>query len=221
MERIPEPELMDDFEQAEAYAKADFSEANALFVNLFEQHAGDAAYRTVADLGCGPGDISLALAERHSVLEVDAVDGSDAMLSFARKNLAGKPDLAGRVRFINGFIPGVEMPHALYDCIVSNSLLHHLHTPAVMWETVKRFATPGALVVVMDLLRPKSKDMAREIVDTYADGDPEVLRRDFYNSLCAAFTPEEISVQLLQAGLNDLEVRIVSDRHLVVCGYAP
>ena len=34
MDRTPEPELMDDEEQAKAYAEADFSEANSLFVAL-------------------------------------------------------------------------------------------------------------------------------------------------------------------------------------------
>jgi hypothetical protein len=34
MERVLEPELMDDGRRAEAYARADFSESNQLFVNL-------------------------------------------------------------------------------------------------------------------------------------------------------------------------------------------
>ena len=40
MERIPEPrDLMDDVEQARAYAYADFSEANGLFIDLIEREA--------------------------------------------------------------------------------------------------------------------------------------------------------------------------------------
>ena len=35
MRRIPEPELMDDAEQAKAYAEADFSEPNQRFLELF------------------------------------------------------------------------------------------------------------------------------------------------------------------------------------------
>ena len=37
MERIPEPELMDDPEQARAYASADFSEPHQAFVERFTQ----------------------------------------------------------------------------------------------------------------------------------------------------------------------------------------
>ena len=36
MERVLEPELMDDPAQALAYAQADFDDSNSLFIELFE-----------------------------------------------------------------------------------------------------------------------------------------------------------------------------------------
>jgi hypothetical protein len=59
------------------------------------------------------------------------------------------------------------------------------------------------------------------MVGLYAAGEPEVLRRDFYNSLLAAFTIEEIQVQLTGAGLSGLAARSVSDRHVVISGRMP
>ena len=45
MQRIPEPEeLMNDITQAKAYAQADFSEANQLFVELLEERFGGRPY---------------------------------------------------------------------------------------------------------------------------------------------------------------------------------
>ena len=65
MQRILEPELMDDIEQARAYAEADFDESNTLFVDLFLQHHPDwSAEGTMLDLGCGPGDIAIRLASQ-------------------------------------------------------------------------------------------------------------------------------------------------------------
>jgi hypothetical protein len=55
-------------------------------------------------------------------------------------------------------------------------------------------------------------------VDQYAPDEPDVLRRDFYNSLCAAFTPGEIADQLDAAGLDGYAVEPVTDRHLVITG---
>jgi hypothetical protein len=79
-------------------------------------------------------------------------------------------------------------------------------------------ALPGAAVLVMDLMRPASEAAAQTLVDVYAAGAPEVLRRDFFNSLLAAFEPGEVRAQLEEAGLGHFSVAEVSDRHLVVRG---
>jgi hypothetical protein len=105
--------------------------------------------------------------------------------------------------------------------VISNSLLHHLHDPGVFWSAVREAGAPGAAVLVMDLFRPESEAAARALVDQYAAGEPEVLRRDFLASLCAAFEPGEIRQQLREAGLDALDVRTVSDRHLLVTGRLP
>ena len=108
-----------------------------------------------------------------------------------------------------------------YDAVVSNSLLHHLHDPGVFWRAVREAGAPGAAVLVMDLFRPESAAAAQAIVDQYAAGEPDVLRQDFFASLCAAFEPDEIRGQLRAHGLDDLRVRTVSDRHLLVTGRLP
>ena len=38
--------------------------------------------------------------------------------------------------------------------IFTNSLLHHLADPAVLWSTIRDWSNPGCKVFVMDLLRP-------------------------------------------------------------------
>jgi 2-polyprenyl-3-methyl-5-hydroxy-6-metoxy-1,4-benzoquinol methylase len=115
-------------------------------------------------------------------------------------------------------LPSGRIGEAAYDIVLSNSLLHHLHDPAVPWGTIKSAAKPGATVLVMDLFRPPSEAAAAALVTAHAATAPEVLRRDFHNSLLAAFTPEEVEEQLGAAGLEQLRVERVSDRHLAVGG---
>ncbi|MGR9037668.1 MAG: class I SAM-dependent methyltransferase, partial [Gammaproteobacteria bacterium] len=79
------------------------------------------------------------------------------------------------------------------------------------------YAKPGARIAVMDLLRPASMKAAQALVDIYAAEESEILRRDFYQSLLAAFTLEEIGVQLTEAGLN-LDFEQISDRHVFING---
>ena len=219
MERIVEPELMDDEAQARAYAEADFEEPNARFVALYGEFVGRLPRgAAVLDLGCGPGDITLRIAAEHPEVEVHGLDGSAAMLAFGRAALAADASLRGRVQLIAGLVPDAALPRPRYEAVVSNSLLHHLHEPGGLWRMIREHGAPGAPVLVMDLMRPPSAAAAQALVDEYAAAEPEVLRRDFYNSLLAAFEPGEVRGQLEAAGLGYFSVEEASDRHLVVRG---
>jgi hypothetical protein len=56
------------------------------------------------------------------------------------------------------------------------------------------------------------------LVNQYSGNEPDVLKKDFYHSLLAAFEPEEVEQQLSIVGLSELSVKIVSDRHIVIFG---
>jgi SAM-dependent methyltransferase len=220
MRRIPEPEeLMDDADQALAYAQEDFSEANRLCVDLLEAQSKGPLDGYLLDLGCGPADIPLALARRHPGLHIDAVDGSRAMLDLAQRKLeTAEPDIQRRIDLLREYLPSPGLPEGAYALIVSNSLLHHLADPMVLWQTVNRCAQAGTRLAIMDLARPASELAVDAVVESYAIDAPDVLRRDFRNSLFAAYTVEEVEQQLQRAGLESLVVRTVSDRHLAVTG---
>lgn len=108
-----------------------------------------------------------------------------------------------------------------YDIVISTSLLHHLHDPLTLWQTILQHGRSGAFVCVMDLLRPASEQEARMLTDIHAANAPEILRQDFYRSLLAAYRPDEVSAQLQHAGLTRLRVETVSDRHWLVSGTLP
>jgi ubiquinone/menaquinone biosynthesis C-methylase UbiE len=220
MQRVPEPELMDDVAQAVAYAGADFAEPNELFVETFASRFPAFAGRRIVDLGCGPADIAVRLARAYPACEVIAVDAAPAMLDLGRKAV-DEAQLGHRVRLELARIGRETPPVERADAVVSNSLLHHLADPMDLWRVVTDLGAPGAAVLVMDLFRPQTQYAAREIVACYAADEPEILRRDFFNSLLAAYRPAEVRAQLRDAGLGQLHVETLSDRHLVVLGRLP
>ena len=221
MDRIPEPELMDDPAHALAYAKADFEEPHARFIELFrETFPKETIAGKVLDLGCGAGDISIRFARAFPQCVVYGVDGAEAMLARGRLRLI-QEGLGERVRLIRGYIPGAPLPPAAYDALISNSLLHHMREPMGLWGAVKRSAKPGVPVFVMDLLRPSNREQAQALVDKYAANEPSILRHDFFDSLLAAYLPAEVEAQLAMVGLNSLKVEEVSDRHLLAYGRLP
>ena len=221
MERRPEPELMDSEAQTAAYAAADFNESNSLFTRLFAESFPDCPESgAMIDLGCGPGDIALRRARACPGWHITGLDAGENMLRHARERLKSE-DEALQVTFRHGYLPDASLEGAAWDALISNSLLHHLPDPLVLWHSIRRLARPGAAVLVMDLCRPASLDEAQGLVDHYAADEPPVLRDDFYNSLLAAYTLDEVRDQLEKSCLTALSVEICSDRHWFVKGRIP
>lgn len=211
---------MDEAEQARAYADADFDEVNQTFVDRFVERFPELSRGTVVDLGCGPADIPIRLCRARPDVHVVGVDGADAMLDIGRRDVeaAGFGD---RVELVCDRLPLTQHRLAPMDAAISNSLLHHLHDPMVLWTALLQLTRSGAPIYLVDLFRPPSAERAEELVETYAKDAPPVLRRDFHASLHAAFTPDEVRQQLALAGLDGLHVTTISDRHLEVAGYRP
>jgi 2-polyprenyl-3-methyl-5-hydroxy-6-metoxy-1,4-benzoquinol methylase len=218
MDRIPEPELMNDEAQAKAYACADFSSAHSLFVEKFkEKFPGFMFDDIVLDLGCGPCDITRRFARAFPDTGFHAVDGAAEMLKHA-KVLNERADLGQRIKLIEGCIPDVKLPQSFYHAIISNSLLHHCHDPIALWDAIQTHSKPYTHVFVMDLQRPVDAATVNFLVDEYAANEPEILRKDFKNSLHAAFTIKEVRGQLDEKGLSQLQVEEASDRHMIIYG---
>lgn len=216
MDRVLEPELMEKEAQVLAYANAGFAEENQGFVERFREYFPDFREGHILDLGCGPGDIPIRLAHALPLCRLTGVDASGPMIRLAEKAVA-LAGLSERVSFrCERFQDIVGASQA--DAGISNSLLHHVPNPLQFWNRLRQLVKPGSPVLVMDLLRPESPEAAQAIVDRYAAHEPEVLRRDFYNSLLAAFTEDEIGAQLAQMNLTRLLIDVPDDRHWVVGG---
>jgi len=215
MKRVTEPELMDDEQQSIAYAQADFSTSNQLYVDSlvrdFPTHL-----RAVVDIGCGPADVVIRLATAAPHAAITAIDGSAPMIALGRTaaRAAGVDD---RLTLLHTRIPGPPPASQSFDAVLSKDLLHHLPDPRVLWNEVTRLGRPGAAVYVMDLVRPDTEDTARAMVKEGAGSEHPILQHDFYQSLLAAFTMDEVRAQVATAGL-DLTVAPIGVRHMLIRG---
>ena len=220
MPRVLEPEVMDEEAQCLAYAQADFSRENQTFVDLFRQYFPDLTSGHVLDLGCGPADIPIRFVRALPGCRVTGIDASPTMIRLGETAVRDM-GLADRIALQCAKVQGLASSGAIpdqADAIMSNSLLHHLPNPLAFWFEVKRLAKPGSPVLVMDLLRPDSPETAHAIVDRYAADAPAILKRDFYNSLLAAFADDEVAAQLAEMNLSRLLIDVIDDRHWVVGG---
>jgi ubiquinone/menaquinone biosynthesis C-methylase UbiE len=221
MERVTEPELMDEADQALAYSEADFTASHQAAVTHFTERFPDFASLAAArviDLACGPADVTTRLARAFTNARFVGVDGAIEMIKLGRARVA-REGLSERITLACHLMPDPAL-RALgpFDAAVCTGALHHFHDPMVLWSTIRDVANAGTRVLIQDLTRPESITAAQALVDTYAAGEPEILRRDYYQSLLAAFTLTEIRDQLHRVGFEHFAVEAVSDRHVVVSG---
>jgi ubiquinone/menaquinone biosynthesis C-methylase UbiE len=220
VDRVTEPELMVDDDQAEAYSDADFAESHQAAVTRFGAAFPGFTPRRLLDLACGPADITVRFAKAYPETQIVGLEGSPAMLALGVLRV-DREGLSDRIGFTNRVLPDDDLSDlGAFDAVISTSSLHHFHDPAALWTSMRAAAATNACIFVQDLMRPESVEAAQALVDQYSADEPEVLRRDFLSSLCAAFTPDEIRTQLIDARLTGFTVEPVTDRHLIVHGRA-
>jgi ubiquinone/menaquinone biosynthesis C-methylase UbiE len=220
MLREPEPEAMDIAEEADAYAAADFADVNNAFVNRLLYFVGVQRPSFCLDLGTGPGDIPIRIIRQGIPWRILAADVSHPMLTHAGRAVR-KAGHRWAIHLVQTDAKSMPFSSGTFDVIFSNSILHHLSDMQPFWAEIKRVGKPGAFVLLRDLARPDTPDGARAIVDKYASRESALLQEEFYRSLLASYTLDELRVQLSRAQLNLLRVEMVSDRHLDVFGRLP
>tara|TARA_B100001250_G_C19644778_1_gene719868 strand:- start:27 stop:725 length:699 start_codon:yes stop_codon:yes gene_type:complete len=227
--RVVEPELMINPQQVLAYSEADFSSSDRNIIKclqeLIQKHQKKIDKETLmVDLGCGPGNISQRMAQQWPQAEIIGIDGSDEMLNVARKRktILMEKQLSSKLSYLNLDIAKVskeiDLFHNSADIVVSNSLLHHLHDPQVLWNSIRSISKKGTLIFNRDLRRPLTNEDVIAKEQSYLPHAPSVLKRDYRASLKAAFTRDEVRKQLESAELDFLKVIEIEDSYLDVVG---
>src|SRR5579863_3435283 len=159
MPRVPEPEVMDDSGEVEAYSSAAAqAHLNAVDDTLVE-HAlrllGGCEHGRALDIGTGPGQIVIKLARRLPQWKFTGVDRSPGMITQARDNLAAAGgELAGRVEFQLADGNRLPFPVKSFDLVLCNSVLHHLAEPEKLLSEIARLASNDGAILLRDLRRP-------------------------------------------------------------------
>jgi ubiquinone/menaquinone biosynthesis C-methylase UbiE len=208
---------MDLEEEAAAYAAADFADVNNAFVSRLLELAGNRPTLTALDLGTGPADIPIRVWKLRRTWRIVAMDASPAMLEIARSAVtAAKAQYF--IHLVYADAMAAPFQSKSFDIVFSNSLLHHVSDPSQLWREIARLIRPGGLIFVRDLFRPDSPSEIDRLVQQYAGRESTLLREEYRRSLAAAYTTDEVTHQLIDAGLNNLKVAMVTDRHFDVAG---
>jgi 2-polyprenyl-3-methyl-5-hydroxy-6-metoxy-1,4-benzoquinol methylase len=103
----------------------------------------------VADLACGAGWSSIAIARAYPEVHVDGFDVDEASIDLARAN-AEAEGLSGRVRFHVRDVAANLEPAGGYDLVTVLEALHDMAHPVAALAAVRALAAPDGAVLVMD-----------------------------------------------------------------------
>jgi ubiquinone/menaquinone biosynthesis C-methylase UbiE len=111
----------------------------------------DLRNKTVLDLGCGSGGITLHLARIHGPAKVIGFDVEAPVLEVARSR-AEKEGLAEKVEFVQG-VPGpLPFANSSFDVVFSKDALIHVADKDALFSDVFRLLRPGGWFAASDWL---------------------------------------------------------------------
>jgi len=229
MERIPEPELMENREQVISYDEADFSEEEVKLINqinhyLLRKNLSLNEKDLIVDIGCGPGNISERLAIKWPNNEVVGIDGSKEMILRAEynKKISANQRNLKNLRYICSDIKDIKSTNFLFkkeiSLLVSNSLIHHINNLEEFFNTIKSLSGRMTVNFHKDLKRPLDEKSALKLKAKCSAKYNEILTNDYYASLKASYSFKELKNFTLENDLTSLEVFEDGDKYLIVCG---
>ncbi len=210
LERVLEPEVMDTYEEARDYDSMDHQAVNALFVQDFLT-AGDIG-TDILDVGTGTAQIPVELCRQHENCRVIAIDMAAHMLDLARFNIE-VDGFTQRIFLQQIDAKDMDFESAMFDSVISNSIIHHIPAPLSVLEESVRVTRPGGLLFFRDLMRPNSSEEVRELVQAYAGTENDHQKQMFDDSLRAALSLAEIRAMVASLGFAEETVQATSDRH--------
>jgi arsenite methyltransferase len=195
--RVTEPDLvMDDPENVAAYVEA--GREHAVMAPVYLYHCANICEvirpgDTVVDLACGPANQLAMVARLNPATRFIGVDLSAPMLERARELIA-RQGLAN-VEFRHGDITDLSsFDDKSVDAVMSTMALHHLPTLDMLCQTyteVGRILKDGGGVYMVDFGHLKAMRSIDYFAYQYADRQPQLFTEDYYNSLRAAFYPDD------------------------------
>ncbi len=131
------------------------------------------AGKTVADIGCGEGDLTLLLA--RFAKRVTAVDLSAQMLRVVQERCK-EAGVEGCVSVETGDLEKLPLKAKSQDAVFVSQVLHHSARPAKALKEVARILKPDGQMILLDFARHDQEWVRDEWADQWLGFDERELR---------------------------------------------
>jgi len=131
------------------------------------------AGKTVADLGCGEGALSLFLA--RFAKKVVAFDQSEKMLKLVSEK-AAEQNIQDRLDLRKGDLESLDLKGEAFDAVFLSQALHHTSTPEAVIRQAAEGLKPGGQLIILDLVRHEHEWTREQWADQWLGFDPLEIR---------------------------------------------
>ena len=143
-----------------------------LYGSLFPQHAIQAIIPSdysIADLGCGTGEMTVSLA--RTVSHVYGIDSSSAMLDAARS----QTQTLSNATILEGDLDNIPLPDASVDAALLVLVLTYIPDIEPTLIEAQRILKPTGKLVILDLLHHDREDFRRQLGQHHMGFAPDEL----------------------------------------------
>jgi len=130
--------------------------------------------QTVADIGCGEGDLTLLLAPFAK--QVIAVDLSAQMLRVVQER-SEETGFAKRVRVERGDLEALPLETNSVDAAFVSQVLHHATRPDTALTECTRILKPGGRLIILDLAQHDQEWVRQEWADLWLGFEDRDVRK--------------------------------------------
>ena len=210
-------------EAASTYAKLSAAYGGAYYQQVTDTISADLEPSgTVLDVGTGPGQLPVTLAEQMPEVRVHAFDFTRELLIYGRRE-ASRQGVADRVSFFAADCYAIPAADRSYAGVVCTGVLHTLDEPAAPLTEFHRVLEPGGTAWVFDPtildvpedaadLDPEFTDREREIFEAYgvrAEDEQRPLPVDRAEELAANSPFTDWSIEV--GDRNDVRLHLKRD----------
>ena len=161
---------------------------------------------SIADLGCGGGDMLKLLADwgkkNNLTLKLTGIDANPHIIAFARRNCKAYPEIS--LEALDIFSP--EFQHRTYDIIIGTLFYHHFANDVLVdfFSKLKHQVRSG--LVINDIHRHWLAFHSIRLL-TKVFSKSAMVKFDAPLSVLRAFTKEELIAILLKAGIQPYQLK--------------
>lgn len=109
--------------------------------------------RVYLDVGCGTGDVSLAIVKQSHSSRVVGIDPSEGMLRIGIEKV-GQSGLQGNITLLPGDVLNLQFPDKTFDGAIASFCIRNVTDRKRALAEIRRVIRPGGVFVILELIEP-------------------------------------------------------------------